>query len=312
MKTTRAVTRRFSLLATIVVASGLLSGYALLPRVPAGPAPGTPQTAAPGKHMLFRVRGSTGATLYLLGSVHLLDPQAGKLPAEVDSAFAHAKTVAFETSIDSVQMRAAEVMMRGQYSGGATLRSSLSPAGLAKADSVLKLYGLTVDQVNGFKPWLVSILMTQMVIQKAKFEAQYGVDMQLNARAKQANKPVMGLESVDFQMGMFDRIPPADQERMITTLIGPDSSARVLAQIKDAWLAGDAAMLDSLLNRAEGESPTFLSIMVTERNKSWIPKIEELLKGKDDALVVVGAAHLVGPQGVLSLLKAKGYTVEQM
>jgi uncharacterized protein len=310
MKDTR-IHRRLALLSTIVVASGLLSGYALSPRVAAGSAAGL-RTPAPGKHMLFRIRGSTGATVYLLGSVHLLDPQAGKLPAEVDSAFAHAKTVAFETSLDTVQMRAMEMMTRGQYTGGATLKSSLSPAGLAKADSVLKLYGLTVEQVNRFKPWLVSVLLTQMVIQKAKFEAQYGVDMQLNARAKQANKPVVGLESVDFQLGLLDRIPAADQERMITMSSGPDSSARTLAQIKDAWIAGDTGMLDSLLNRAGAESPAMLSIMVTERNKSWIPKIEDMLNGKDDALVVVGAAHLVGSQGVVALLRAKGYTIEQM
>jgi uncharacterized protein YbaP (TraB family) len=311
MKDTHTVARRLALVATAVVASGLLSGYAVSSHSPATSALVAPAPAS-GKHMLFRVRGATGATVYLLGSVHLLDPQAGKLPPEVDSAFAHAKSVTFETSLDSMQMRGMEMMSRGQFTGGATLRSSLSPAGVAKADSVLKLYGLTIDQVNQFKPWLVSVLMTQMVIRKAKFEAQYGVDIQLNDRAKQANKPVMGLESVDFQMGIFDRVSAADQERMLTMSSSPDSAARMLSQIKDAWLAGDAGMLDSLLNRASGESPAFVSMLVTERNRNWIPKIENLLKGKDDALVVVGAAHLVGSQGVVALLKAKGYSIEQM
>src|SRR5437899_7546924 len=67
---------------------------------------------APAKHMLFKVRGPNGATVYILGSVHLLSPDAGKLPPEIDSAFAKAKTVAFETSIDSVQMRAQELLMK--------------------------------------------------------------------------------------------------------------------------------------------------------------------------------------------------------
>lgn len=311
MNTIRALGRRLAPLSTILVASGLLSAYAVSPRSTALSHPGASAVAS-GKHMLFRVRGPAGATVYLLGSVHLLDPNAGRLPADVDSAFAHAKTVAFETSLDTVQMRSMEIMSRGQYSGGATLRSSLSPAGLAKTDSVLKLYGLSVDRVNGFKPWLVSILMTQMVMQKAKFEPQYGVDVQLNNRAKQANKSVVSLESVDSQLGLFDRIPATDQERMLTMSSGPDSSALTLMRVKDAWLTGDATMLDSLLNRAAAEAPAFFAIMVTDRNRSWIPKIEDLLKGKDDALVVVGAAHLVGSQGVLALLKAKGYTVDQM
>src|SRR5205085_5053256 len=126
----------------------------------------TPAAPVPAKHMLFKIRGPNGATVYLLGSVHLLSPEAGKLPAEVDSAFARAKTVAFETSIDSVQMRAQEMIMRARYAPGSSLKKTLSPDGLTKADSVLKLYGLTLDQLDGFKPWFVSIAMSQMVMQR--------------------------------------------------------------------------------------------------------------------------------------------------
>jgi uncharacterized protein len=269
-----------------------------------------PEPAA--KTMLFRVRApSGGPTVYLLGSVHLL-PESATLPAVVDSAFAKAGLVAFETSLDSLQMRAPELLARAQYQNGATLRSSLSPAGAAKADSMLKTYGLSLDRVNQFKPWFVYLVTTQLVLSKANFKAEYGVDMQLNARAKQANKPVVGLESVDFQLGLFDSISPADQERMLIESDPPDSSVKQLLLIKDAWAAGDAPRLDSLINSEASYSPSSLATLVSNRNKSWIPKIEQMLKGKSDALVVVGAAHLVGKEGVVALLKAKGYPVEQM
>jgi uncharacterized protein len=267
---------------------------------------------AAAKHMLFRVRGSTGATVYLLGSVHLLSPEAGKLPPAVDSAFAQSKVVAFETSLDTVQMRAQELLSRARLASGSTLRSTLSPVGAAKADSILRGYGVTLDQVGQFKPWFVSMLLSQLVMQKANFQAQYGVDMQLNARAKAANKPVVGLEAVDFQFGLFDSISPADQEKMLTMAEGPDSSMKQLMRIKDAWLQGNVAQLDSILNSKMGDAPDLFAKVVTDRNKNWIPKIEELLKGSQDALVVVGAAHLVGKLGVVELLKAKGYTVEQL
>src|SRR4051812_13750970 len=104
----------------------------------------TPIAPAPAKHMLFKAPGPNGATVSLLGSVHLLSPDAGKLPAEVDSAFARAATVAFETSIDSVQMRAQEMLLKARFAPGSSLRTTLSPAGLAKAESVVKLYGLTL------------------------------------------------------------------------------------------------------------------------------------------------------------------------
>ena len=289
---------------------------ALLPaldvQLGAAVAPFVREAPAAAKSMLFPVRAPSGsATVYLLGSVHLL-PEASTLPAVVDSAFAKAGVVAFETSLDSLQMRAPELLARAQYQNGATLRSSLSPAGAAKADSLLKTYGISVDRVNQFKPWFVYLVMTQLVLSKANFKADYGVDMQLNARAKQANKTIVGLEAVDFQLGLFDSISPADQERMLIDSDPPESSVKQLQVIRDAWAAGDAARLDSLINSEASYTPTSLATLVTNRNKSWIPKIEQMLKGKSDALVVVGAAHLVGKEGVVELLKAKGYLVEQM
>ena len=263
------------------------------------------------KHMLFRVRGPNGATLYLLGSVHLLSQDAAALPPQVDTAFEHAKTVSLETSFDSVQMRAAELMMRGRFSNGATLRSTLSPSAVPKVDSLLRSYGLTLDQVNGFKPWFVSMLLSQVAMQKMGFQAQFGVDMQLNARAKAAGKPVLGLESPDFQLGLFDGLSFADQEQMLVDGTAEDD-AKVLTTIRDAWAVGNAAALDSLLNRRLESAPGLRDALLTSRNRNWVPKLEQLIKGKDDALVVVGAGHLVGKDGVLELLKAKGYTIEQM
>ncbi|HEY9225734.1 MAG TPA: TraB/GumN family protein [Gemmatimonadaceae bacterium] len=272
-----------------------------------------PKRSAPSKSMLFRVRAPNGgATVYLLGSVHLLSPEAGKLPAVVDSVFARSSMIAFETSIDSVQMRAGELMARAQFANGKTLRTSLSPAGLAKADTLLRSYGASVDQLNGFKPWFVSMALAQLVMRKANFTPEYGVDMQLNARAKSAKKPVMGLEAVDFQLGLFDSIKPEDQETMLTQAESPDATLKQLTVIKDAWMQGNTTQLDSLLNSRMGESAGLFATLVTDRNKNWIPKIEQLLRGKDDVLVVVGAAHLVGKQGVVELLKAKGYSIEQM
>jgi uncharacterized protein YbaP (TraB family) len=71
-------------------------------------------------------------------------------------------------------------------------------------------------------------------------------------------------------------------------------------------------MLDSLINSRVAEAPTLFDALITARNRAWIPKIEALIQGGDDALVVVGAGHLVGTQGVVAMLRAKGYTLEQM
>lgn len=279
-------------------------------QVASSPARGPLPSSA--KHMLFRVRGPSGATLYLLGSVHLLPQDASALPPQVDTAFEHAKTVSLETSFDSMQMHAAELMMRGRFSNGSTLRSTLSPSAIPKVDSLLQSYGLTLDQVNGFKPWFVSMLLTQVSLQKMGFQPQYGVDMQLNARAKAAGKPVLGLESPEVQIGMLDGLSGGDQQRMLLDGLTPEQAATEMATVRDAWAIGNVARLDSLLNRQLDSAPGLREALLTSRNRNWIPKLEALLNGKDDALVVVGAGHLVGKDGVLELLKGKGYTIEQM
>jgi uncharacterized protein YbaP (TraB family) len=291
--------------AAVGLAAGSASAAAPSPR----PAPAR-VTAA--KHLLFRVRGPNGATVFLLGSVHLLSPDAATLPPEVDAAFAQAKSVGFETSIDTLQMRAQELLMRAQFSNGATLRSSLSPATLAHADSIVSGYGMRLDQLNSFKPWFVSVVLTQLVLQKMNFKAELGVDMQLHAKAKAASKPEFGLESTDFQLGLFDSLSPKDQEDMLKEVVAPDSAAKQLTAIRDAWSAGNATALDSLINSGMKSSPGVYTALITNRNRSWIPKLESLIRGKDDALVVVGAGHLVGKDGVVELLRAKGYTIEQM
>ena len=96
-------------------AAMLLSASAAWSASPS-PRPHTSVTAA--KHMLFRVHGPNGATVFLLGSVHLLSPESATLPAEVDAAFAQAKSVGFETSIDSLQLRAQELLLRARYADG--------------------------------------------------------------------------------------------------------------------------------------------------------------------------------------------------
>src|SRR5579884_3288708 len=267
---------------------------------------------APAKHMLYRVRGPHGATVYLLGSVHLLTPEAGKLPPVVDTAFDHAKSIALETSLDSLQMRAPEMLAIARLAPGSTLRSVLPPALATTTDSLLHLYGLSIDQVAMFKPWFVSMLMTQLAVQKAGYQADWGVDAQLNKRAHDANKPVIGLESVDFQLHLFDSFPLAVQEHMLASGKGPEQSVADLNVLKDAWLAGNAAEIDSVTTASGDTPPEMLDALIYKRNASWIPKIEEMIKGTSDVLVIVGAAHLVGKNGVVAMLRAKGYTVEQL
>ncbi|HEY4217176.1 MAG TPA: TraB/GumN family protein [Gemmatimonadaceae bacterium] len=272
----------------------------------------TAAAAQASHHIMYRVVGPKGATVYLLGSVHLLTPDAGKLPAVVDSAFAHAKTIALETNLDTAMMSANDLLGRAQYENGATLRSSLAPATVARTDTMLREYGLGLDAVNGFKPWFVSVMVAQLAMQRANFQADYGVDIQLNARAHAAGKRVIGLEPVSYQFALFDSMSVADQEAMLLAIEPPDSAVVELTAIKNAWVAGDTAALGAVMDAKTPGSDRLNDELVVQRSEHWLPEIEAMLGGTDDVLVVVGAGHLLGKQGLLALLAAHGYRVIQM
>jgi uncharacterized protein YbaP (TraB family) len=316
---------------------GLAAAFALLVVAPRARAQAASEAAASqrsAKHIFYRVtvatrakrakraegakgtkaaKGTPGATVYLLGSVHLLPPDAGLLPPVVDSAFDGAKVVVFETSLDSLETRSKELLAKAQFTGDTTLQSSLSPAAVPKVESILKAYGTSFEQVAHYKAWFVSLVLQQAIAQAAHFRADYGVDSQINGRAKEANKPRFGLEAVDVQLGLFDRMSLAQQESELLATKSPADALKELQAMKTMWLAGDAAGLDSLTHAGEtSASAAITGAVLTSRNQSWLPKIEQYIRGHDDALIVVGAAHLVGKDGLVAMLRAKGYQVDQL
>jgi uncharacterized protein YbaP (TraB family) len=264
------------------------------------------------RHMLWRVDGGRG-TVYLLGSVHLLTPDAYPLAPVIQDAFAKSARVVFEASIDSLQMRGAELVTRGALPAGQTLQSVLDSATWARLDSLAPAYHLPLAQVQHFKPWVVSLILSQLALQDAGFSPQYGIDVQMNDSAKAAGKSVGGLESVDFQIGLFDSLSPTAQAALLAeSLISPDSAREEMTAMKSAWLHGDAAALARETAAGFANDSAVYHAILLDRTARWLPQVEAMLQQPQTVLVVVGAGHLVGARGLVALLRAKGYTVTQL
>jgi uncharacterized protein YbaP (TraB family) len=266
--------------------------------------------------LLYRVEGASGATVYMLGSIHLLSPDAYPLPAPVQTAYADAERVVFETSLDSLMARQQEMAMRGMYPQGKSLRGEI-PADLyaqvEAAAPALAAMGLSMPVLDRMEPWLVALMFQAVEWQKAGLTPEHGVDMHFSGRARQDGKPTGGLESVEFQLGMFDGMAPEAQIGFLRqSLEEAPQTAEQMRQIVAAWRAGDAARIDAIMNESMDESPALYARMLTDRNAAWVPQIEQMLRGGDDVLVVVGAAHLVGEQSVVKMLRDRGYTVDQL
>lgn len=266
--------------------------------------------------LLYRVEGASGATVYMLGSIHLLTADAYPLPQPVQNAYADAERVFFETSLDSLMSRQQEMAMRGMYPAGKSLRGEIPADLYAQVEAAvpsLAAMGVTMPVVDRMEPWMVAMLFQAVEWQKAGMVPEHGVDMHFSGRAKQDQKPVGGLESVEFQLGLFDSMTPDEQVAFLRqTLESLPQVSDQMRRVVAAWRAGDAEAIDAIMNESMDESPALYARMLTDRNAAWVPQIEQMLRGGDDVLVVVGAAHLVGDDSVVEMLRQRGYKVEQL
>ena len=118
---------------------------------------------------------------------------------------------------------------------------------------------------------------------------------------------------MEFQISRFDTMTMAQQDRLLAeTLKEIATETATVGKLVDAWNAGDVPTVERIVLAELKSDPMLYQRLLVERNKNWMPKIEALFARTGRALVVVGAAHLVGPDGVVAMLKAKGYTVEQL
>jgi uncharacterized protein YbaP (TraB family) len=268
------------------------------------------------RSILYRVEGASGATVYMLGSIHLLSADAYPLPQPVQRAYADAERVYFETSMDSLMARQQEMAMRGMYPAGKSLRGEIPADLYAKVEAAapgLASLGVTMAVLDRMEPWMVAILFQSVEWQKAGITPEHGVDMHFSGRAKEDGKPVGGFESVDFQLGLFDNMTVEEQTAFLRqSLEDLSETTEQMRRVVAAWRAGDAAGIDAIMNESMDDAPALYARMLTDRNAAWVPQIELLLRGADDVLVVVGAAHLVGENSVVEMLRQRGYAVEQL
>ena len=148
--------------------------------------------------------------------------------------------------------------------------------------------------------------------QKAGFDGELGLDRHFYDQARADGKRVQGLETAAFQISRLDEMTMEQQERLLSeTLKDLDNELANLTTLVQAWKAGDAAEVERIVLADVKQNPLMYERLLVERNRNWLPELEKLVARPRPAFVVVGAAHLVGPDGLIALLSAKGYRVEQ-
>jgi uncharacterized protein YbaP (TraB family) len=267
----------------------------------------------PSRSFLWKVQSGSGV-LYLAGSIHALPPDAYPLNAAYQRAFDEADTLVEEIDLGTASpMTAMPVLMsKGVYRDGRTFDTVLSKETVALVNEQLKSVPGMSDLLRPMKPWVLTLMLTALQLQKNGLNPAIGLDQHFFDQAAAANKRVVGLETLDQQLEMFDAMPDAAQEQMLrSTLEDLNSNENELAQVLAAWKSGDAAAVEKNVLGGFKTLPAAYDALIVQRNRAWMPQMDTCLARQRPCFVVVGAAHLVGPDGLLALLQKKGYRVQQ-
>ncbi|MGE3178181.1 MAG: TraB/GumN family protein [Vicinamibacterales bacterium] len=266
------------------------------------------------RSFVWAVSAESGPTVYLTGSVHLLSRDYYPLSPSIESAFAASDLLVEE--LDLAEMLAPDAQLltltRGLLPAGQTLEAVVSPPTFDLVSTRVRALGLPLEPLKRFKPWALALTLLAMEWQKAGFEPELGLDRHLYDRARAAGKAVRGLETAAFQVSRFDELTMAEQDRLLAqSLKDVETETAQVSQLADAWKAGDADTIERILLRETQADRRLYERLVVERNQAWLPQIEALFARRTSSMVVVGAAHLVGPDGLLKALASKGYRLQQ-
>ncbi len=290
-------------------------GFMLLVAAVTAPPVSAQKTAAPAtaRHSLWKVQ-SKNRTVYLLGSVHVLKAEDYPLPAVMESAYTNAAILVFETDMDAMEQPATQfkILSKAMLPEGETLAQQLSPAVYKQFTNHLHEAGLPVAMFEKLKPSLAALTLAVAEFQKLGLDPEYGIDKHFFGKGRKDGKQILPLETVEFQIGLVTDFTKEEGESLMkVTLDELNTTRKELDDLLRAWKTGDAVKLEKLLNEASRESPAIYKRLLTDRNERWVPQIEKLLNGDRNALVIVGAGHLVGDHGVVELLRKQGFRITQ-
>jgi uncharacterized protein YbaP (TraB family) len=272
-------------------------------------------TRAASHNFIWKATSATGGTVFLAGSVHLLNADYYPLNPAFEESFASADLLVEE--LDMGEMLAPDSQMRmlsrGMLPAGQSIDKLVSPETLAAASKALGDLGMPFEPLKQFKPWMLAITLQSLAWQKAGFDADLGLDKHFYDLAQANGIRVQGLETLDFQLSRFDGMSHEVQDRMLAeTLKELATTSETFTQMADAWKNGDTEGVEQQVLSDLKSEPQMYDRLLLQRNRTWLPKIEALFSRPRPAFVVVGAAHLIGTDGLLQMLRTKGYTVTQL
>ena len=254
-------------------------------------------------------------TVYLGGTVHLLRPSDYPLPEEYERAYQASSELYFETDISAMGDLSVQAQMLQQltYSDGRNLKTVLSEDAFTALEDYTATIGMSLMMLEQFKPGLIISTLQVFEFQRIGFTPQ-GVDAFFNTRALGDAKDIGALETIEEQIGFLAAMGEgSESEFILLSLEDLENTNELMEEMITAWRNGDERALQKLfVDDMQQRAPELFDSLLRQRNLRWMPQIEALFEDPDTEFVLVGAAHLIGVEGLVQLLQSKGYEVSQL
>jgi uncharacterized protein YbaP (TraB family) len=271
---------------------------------------GSRNSGAPANPLFYEIARDDGtARGWLLGTIHALpDGTAWRTPA-IGAAVAEADSLIVEVAGLNDGAASAQVFRELAITPGLPpLAERVPPEHRAQAARLADQASLPPAQQQRTESWAAALILARL---NASGDPANGVDRALLNDF--AGRPVRELEGVRGQLGLFDRLPEAEQRSLLTAVITASTQGTSEAEaLRAAWLTGDLAALEAAASRGMMADPALREALLTSRNRRWLPMIEAELQASARPLIAVGAAHLVGPEGLVAMLEARGWRLTRV
>ena len=252
--------------------------------------------------------------LYIGGTIHLLSEKDYPLPSAFDEAYNNSAQLVLETDLQKFAQPEFQksFMEKMTYSGEQNIKQVLNAQTFEALKKHLSDRGVPLDNMLKYKPGMLVMILTVIELQRFKL-AGIGVDEFFNQKALTDKKNIGYLETIDEQLNFLLKMGEGNENELITqTLHDMKDLPTQMAAMKQAWRKGDNQGLEKMaLTEWKKNFPDLYHTLLVKRNNNWIPKIEKMLKTREIEFVLFGALHLVGNEGVLAQLKARGYKIQK-
>lgn len=261
---------------------------------------------------LWRV-SKNGTELFIGGTVHVLGKRDYPLPQEFSQAYAKSQMLVLETDLNSMKKpeMQSRFLQKLMYDKGQSLKNHLKPATYKALEQYLNRLNIPVTTMQQFKPTMVMLTLMMAELQRLDL-AESGVDEFFNQKALAEGKPLGQLESVEKQLEVLVNMGEGHEDEVIlSTLDDLKNLPGMMKDLKSAWRSGNLAQMEVLgIEPMRKDYPAIYQMLLVERNLNWLPQIEAFLTTPETELILVGAAHLAGKEGLLAQLRQHGYKVE--